>query len=75
MGGAHEPSVEDCASDEEYFSCGWCEPSCSQPEPECPSRVCLRGCLCKPPLLRHRSGRCVERSKCNASEYLEGLTK
>ncbi|KAH9640340.1 hypothetical protein HF086_001692 [Spodoptera exigua] len=31
-----EPSIEDCAPDEEYFSCGWCEPSCSNPSPSCP---------------------------------------
>nr|XP_021186143.2 zonadhesin isoform X1 [Helicoverpa armigera] len=61
---SHEPTVEDCAPDEEYFSCGWCEPSCSNPAPSCPIKVCTRGCLCRPPLLRHHSGHCVEEKDC-----------
>ncbi|KAF9414147.1 hypothetical protein HW555_007847, partial [Spodoptera exigua] len=59
-----EPSIEDCAPDEEYFSCGWCEPSCSNPSPSCPIKVCTRGCLCRPHLLRHHSGHCVEAKDC-----------
>ncbi|CAH2044240.1 unnamed protein product, partial [Iphiclides podalirius] len=62
--GAREPSVEDCGSDEEFLSCGWCEPSCSEPAPRCPAGVCTRGCLCRPPLLRHYSGRCVHERAC-----------
>ncbi|XP_026732934.1 mucin-5B-like isoform X2 [Trichoplusia ni] len=61
---SQEPEIEDCAPDEEYFSCGWCEPSCSNPSPSCPIRVCTRGCLCRPPLLRHHSGHCVEEKDC-----------
>ncbi|KAG6447521.1 hypothetical protein O3G_MSEX004992 [Manduca sexta] len=64
LGGAHDPTVEDCASDEEFLSCGWCEPSCSDPAPICPVGVCTRGCLCRPPLLRHRSGHCVQEKDC-----------
>ncbi|CAB3234420.1 unnamed protein product [Arctia plantaginis] len=58
------PTIEDCAPDEEYFSCGWCEPSCSHPNPSCPNKVCTTGCLCRPPLLRHHSGHCVEEKDC-----------
>ncbi|XP_013179793.1 PREDICTED: zonadhesin-like [Papilio xuthus] len=62
--GGQEPSVEDCGSDEEFLSCGWCEPSCSEPAPRCPPGVCTRGCLCRPPLLRHYSGQCVRETDC-----------
>ncbi|XP_068618089.1 keratin-associated protein 9-3-like [Battus philenor] len=62
--GSQEPSVEDCGSDEEFLSCGWCEPSCSDPSPRCPPGVCTRGCLCRPPLLRHYSGHCVREAEC-----------
>ncbi|KAL0871485.1 hypothetical protein ABMA27_005205 [Loxostege sticticalis] len=60
----YSPTIEDCATDEEFYSCGWCEPTCSNPEPVCPHKVCTRGCLCRPPLLRHRSGHCVEAKDC-----------
>ncbi|RVE48002.1 hypothetical protein evm_007314 [Chilo suppressalis] len=65
IGSAYEPSIEDCDADEEYFACGWCEPNCSEPEPRCPQRVCMRGCQCRLPLLRHRSGRCVMPELCS----------
>lgn len=58
------PTIEDCAPDEVYFDCGWCEPSCSYPRPSCSYKVCTTGCLCRPPLLRHRNGRCVEEKDC-----------
>ncbi|XP_049876368.1 von Willebrand factor-like isoform X3 [Pectinophora gossypiella] len=64
LGGAQEPSIEDCSSDEIYLSCGWCEPSCWEPRPQCPRGVCTRGCLCRPPLLRHHSGHCVQQKDC-----------
>ncbi|KAM3957954.1 zonadhesin [Aphomia sociella] len=64
MGGGHDTTIDDCHPDEEYFSCGWCEPSCSDPHPECPLKICTSGCLCKPPLLRHRSGHCVQAEHC-----------
>ncbi|KAJ8712574.1 hypothetical protein PYW07_005416 [Mythimna separata] len=60
----HDPSVEDCGLDEAYLTCGWCEPSCTNPLPICSNKVCTRGCLCRPPLLRHHSGRCVEAKDC-----------
>ncbi|KAI8439781.1 hypothetical protein MSG28_013462 [Choristoneura fumiferana] len=41
-----EDCPKDCAPDEEFLSCGWCEPSCWEPAPACP-RVCTRGCLCQ----------------------------
>ncbi|XP_061379248.1 zonadhesin [Danaus plexippus] len=56
-------SIEDCAPDEVFSSCGWCEPSCVEPSPSCPS-ACTRGCLCRPPLLRHHSGHCVKKEDC-----------
>ncbi|XP_060804895.1 zonadhesin [Amyelois transitella] len=62
--GGGDTTIDDCAPDEEYFSCGWCEPSCSDPNPDCPLRICTSGCLCKPPLLRHRSGHCVNAKDC-----------
>ncbi|CAG9788932.1 unnamed protein product [Diatraea saccharalis] len=65
IGTAHEPSIEDCDIDEEYYACGWCEPTCSEPEPRCPLRVCTRGCQCRPPLLRHRTGKCVTPELCS----------
>lgn len=61
---AHEMTVEDCAPEEEYLSCGWCEPTCSELQPSCPIGVCTRGCLCRPPLVRHYSGICVETKNC-----------
>ncbi|XP_072944573.1 serine protease inhibitor swm-1-like isoform X2 [Epargyreus clarus] len=62
--GVQDISIEDCGSNEEFLSCGWCEPSCSEPEPQCSTQTCTRGCLCRPPLLRHHSGQCVERKNC-----------
>ncbi|XP_061719201.1 zonadhesin-like isoform X1 [Cydia pomonella] len=59
----NDPSIEDCAPDEEFLSCGWCEPSCWAPSPICPG-VCTRGCLCRPPLVRHYSGHCVQQRDC-----------
>ncbi|CAG4982184.1 unnamed protein product [Colias eurytheme] len=61
---ANEPSIEECQSDEVYVGCGWCERTCSDPSPKCPSYLCTRGCLCRPPLLRHHSGHCVEAKDC-----------
>ncbi|XP_075980493.1 von Willebrand factor-like isoform X1 [Anticarsia gemmatalis] len=68
LGNPQTPTIEDCAPDEEYFSCGWCEPSCSYPQPTCPHKMCTTGCLCRPPLLRHHSGHCVEQKNCNAQK-------
>ncbi|CAF4878187.1 unnamed protein product [Pieris macdunnoughi] len=64
MSVANEPSIEECQQDEVFVWCGWCEATCSQPSPDCPPDVCTRGCLCRPPLLRHRSGHCVEKRDC-----------
>ncbi|CAK1555519.1 unnamed protein product [Leptosia nina] len=64
MSVANEPSIEECQVDEVFVWCGWCEATCSEPAPDCPPDVCTRGCLCRPPLLRHRSGHCVEQKDC-----------
>ncbi|KAI5632480.1 trypsin inhibitor like cysteine rich domain-containing protein [Phthorimaea operculella] len=71
FGAAHEPTIEDCFTDEIYLSCGWCEPSCWDPKPQCPLGVCTRGCLCRPPLLRHHSGHCVTELDCTPQKCMD----
>nr|XP_026487984.1 SCO-spondin-like [Vanessa tameamea] len=62
--GSNEPSIDECLPDEVFVWCGWCEGSCSEPTPQCPETTCTQGCLCRPPLLRHYSGLCVEEKDC-----------
>ncbi|CAH2093248.1 unnamed protein product [Euphydryas editha] len=62
--GNNEVSIDECQPDEVFVWCGWCEGSCSEPAPRCPETTCTQGCLCRPPLLRHYSGLCVEEKDC-----------
>lgn len=57
-----------CPKDEEYNTCGVqldCLASCKIPlTPKCLERRCTPGCVCSQPLVRHRDGRCVEKTQC-----------
>ncbi|XP_076298597.1 serine protease inhibitor swm-1-like [Lasioglossum baleicum] len=56
-----------CPPHEEWNECGTaCPPTCKNPNPEVCTLQCVRGCQCKPGLLRNKWGFCVPRRWCCA---------
>ncbi|XP_076648246.1 zonadhesin-like isoform X2 [Halictus rubicundus] len=56
---------ESCSPHEEWNDCGTaCPLTCENPEPRVCTKECVRGCQCKPGLLRNKFGRCVPKKWC-----------
>ena len=51
-----------------------CPPTCTTPEPRQCALSCIRGCQCKPGLLRDRHGRCVSPADCEPRHALADPT-
>lgn len=53
-----------CPKNENYKSCGSCQPTCDNPNPKC-TKNCRQGCYCNEGLIRDTKGDCVSSEKCS----------
>uniref|UniRef100_A0A7E4URR1 TIL domain-containing protein n=1 Tax=Panagrellus redivivus TaxID=6233 RepID=A0A7E4URR1_PANRE len=57
-------SQADCGTNELYTNCGYCEGTCSDPNPVC-VRMCQKpGCYCPKDFARNKKGKCIPVAKC-----------
>uniref|UniRef100_A0A7E4W033 TIL domain-containing protein n=1 Tax=Panagrellus redivivus TaxID=6233 RepID=A0A7E4W033_PANRE len=55
-----------CGVNEVYETCGYCEGTCDDRHPDCPSTACEKpGCYCPRGFVRDRAGRCVHEVVCD----------
>ncbi|KAF9287786.1 hypothetical protein BGZ68_001257 [Mortierella alpina] len=69
------PTPSDCKSYEVFSSCGGhCDLTCENPKVAICNRMCVKGCICKPGLVRAKNGACVRKSSCKAATKRKNKT-
>ncbi|KAF9560768.1 hypothetical protein EC968_006054 [Mortierella alpina] len=62
-----DPDPSECKAYEVFSPCSaHCEPTCESPQSFVCTKLCVKGCICRPGLVRAKNGSCIPVKSCKA---------